>query len=406
MVDFFLNVQESAGGGGGGAAVNGYTYNEDAYNSITPTHLLVGTAMQGVTSEFRIYDIQSLPTITQVSAWNPSGYTNYMQNIGYIGHRMSIKDGYFYMTTYNNELHVYDVTDPTSVASGSKIYDSGANATLYQNTVGLYAHPTKDILWVLKWDSSSPTLTTLDISNPASPSVISTITPYGAPEASAISTDGERIFYKTAKELVSYGLDASNNPANFQSDPTSGGSFAVSNNLRAQGRMEFYQSGTGNNYIIVGHHNLDNHSVIKMGTDYVPDAAASELNSLADSDYVKLVYPFPWAETYFSDDLVYWKQEMDDYELQVSSFDPVSNAFSHHGSIVDTTYLGKSSTGTVIAIDGWDQYVVTMRHNNNFSFWEYDPVADSVSRIASITRSTTPDIQDWAGIEVCLFAVP
>lgn len=405
-----MQVQQSAGGGGGGGGSipNDYTYNQNARKAPAPTHLLTVPNFQGVQSEIRIYDITSLPTITQTAAFNPSGYTNYLQNIYQTGHHGAVKDGYFYYVTFGNELHVYDIRNPALVGTGSKIYDSGAN-NIYNTIIGVYAHPTKDILWVLS-SYTTPYLTTLDISNPASPSIISTVTAYGDPDASAISRDGERLFYKTTSELVSYGLDASGNPSGLQTDPISGpagGSFPATANLRSYSRIEWVQTGNGNNYIVGGYGSqFDIHFVIKLGADHIPDAVAYQETDVNYSDKVNLVFPFPWAESSFSDDLVYFKTEIDDTELQVSTFDPNTNTFSHHGSVVDTTWIGNSGTFPLSGIEGWNEYAVVVRMNGYVGFWEYDPVADSWTRIAGLTRSTTPDIHDWGAGQVWLFAVP
>lgn len=407
MLDFFMNVQEASGGGG--ALPDDYTYNQNARKAPAPTHLLTVPTFQGVQSEIRIYDITSLPTITQTAAFNPSGYTNYLQNIHNTGHHGAVKDGYFYYVTYGNELHVYDVTNPSLVSGASKIYDSGGSGPLYGTIIGVFAHPTKDILWVLN-SQSTPSLTTLDISNPASPSIISTITPYGDPDAPAISRDGERLFYKTTSQLVSYGLDASGNPSGFQADPISGpagGSFPATANLRGFSRMEFVQTGSGNNYIVGGYgSHFDIHYVIKLGADHIPDAFAYQETDVNYSDKVNLVFPFPWAESSFSDDLVYFKTEIDDTELQVSTFDPSTNTFSHHGSVVDTTWVGNSGTQPLAGIEGWNEYAVVIRMNGYIGFWEYDPVGNSWTRIAGLTRSTTPDVHDWGAGQNWLFAVP
>lgn len=344
MLDFFLNVQQSSGGGGAG----------DAYNPTHPqpgvaTHAFMVPSGNDAQSGFAIWDISNPSAMTEVSTDIVGTAPDHRQPFTYRQHRtVCVKGGYAYSGGLASlpTVKVYDVTSPSTFSVASD-YIGGVTPT--QSNIMVAAHPTKDVLWVVGGTASSAGyVSTFDISNPASPSLIS--------EASTITTgctgadishDGEYCFIRTSgTDVLRFELDSSNAPSNRTVHTNSFGS--VTNNAS----IAYTEGASGNKYLVMTAGSQNYLAVIELDGSY----------SVIDSWYVydptnfddtRNAVGFPYGSNYSSDDLFTICDEDDDLEFGIDSSNPASsNSFTRR-----VTYYYISDAYRSSSMDIQDQYV-------------------------------------------------
>ena len=396
MLDFFLNVQEPSGGGGG---AGGYAFNGDGNPPVTPTHYLMQPVgnYSGPTffSGFMIWDVTNpaSPSIASTYRVGTSTYSS-TQNATDSEPRnrtLCVKGGVAYMdSVYGPTLFAFDVSNPNSFGASNLL----SSIPSMRSSLLVAAHPTKDILWTV--DQATKKIRTIDISNPASMSVILEITcPSAGPLSGAtISFDGEYLFVRSQTTIFRYTLNVSNEPSNETSFTIRAqiGSTGVDSISYAEGasgdKFLIYTSGTTN---ILGISELDgsyNQTSSWWGADVVI------------YDDTRMAISMPYGSNYTSDDLSIVYYEEDDAELNITTTSPaVSNIFNHRAVVYDASYIST----LLSSYDVFDQYVFTVYGNSrSFGVFEWSAL-NTFSRISGLNGSTTPQVSEVANKAV-LFA--
>lgn len=395
MLDFFANVQSANATGIPGG---GYTYSEIEEKAVTPTHILAisdSTGSPGIS----IFDVSTVGAPTLASSWAATSQYVTEQADSY-SRSISVKNGYAYYCNFYSDLVVLDVTDPTTLDVSKIIYQSDSTIfpNIYNDSHAVCAHPTRDILWVHgRSGVGVEYISTVDISNPASPTVINTVSaPPSYVYNLCMSNDGERLFFQSGPDLYSYGLDASGNITGLISNvslmsPMSG---AFENMCHAQ-------SSTGDNFVIAAYGSGNDFGVVEMGADYTPDQFG--LGELPDFDDPQACFPMPWGQDYSSDDIVFWVTMEDRSRIELFSYNATTDSYTQIATgVTDNVWV---PTGGNPSTDGWDQYYVHAG-GGRLAIYEWDPVANAIDKIVGIDISTTPGLLNMYQQSVIAFAVP
>lgn len=344
MLDFFMQVQESSGGGGGGD-----TFNPTHPQPVAATHAFMIPSGTNAQSGFAIWDISNPAAMTEVSTSITGTGVDHANNGIYRQQRtVCIKGGYAYSggLSVQPNVKVYDVSSPSTFNVASD-YIGGVSTS--QSNILIAAHPTKDILWVVGGTiGSSGWISTIDISNPASPSLISEVSTITNHSTGAdISHDGEYCFIRTSTyDIIRYELDASNAPSNRTVHtavfPSVGGNASLAYTEGASGNKYLVLTAGSNNYLAVVE--LDSsYGVIESW--YVPSAT--------NFDDARNALGFPYGSNYSSDDLFVLSDEDDDLEFGIDSSNPASsNTLTRR-----MTYYYLNDAYRYTAMDIQDQYV-------------------------------------------------
>jgi hypothetical protein len=247
------------------AAGGGTLYKADGNPPEAPTHAFITSST--TTTPYAIWDISnpaapSLSSSYAVGTYGPA-----------TGQKVSIKDNYAYIPAYNSdEITVVDVSDPDTLGA-SQIIDQFApgTASLDAPTQAI-AHPTKDILWVSQYNGSK--VHTIDISDPANLSIISTVSnTNGNGWGAQTSPDGEYFYVTCTGGVISrWELDASGNATN---ETTFSGLYSQTITYCLNYQVSPIDS---ENYIAVGG-SSNAVQVAKLGTDDTIDSVSTPVVS-------------------------------------------------------------------------------------------------------------------------------
>ena len=385
MLDFFMQVQESAGGGGSGGG-GGDAFNVDGDPPMTPTHLLLlpsGSSGNG----FQIWDITTPSSPSKSAEYLVNSDTYSWGGTQYTMHRgCCVKNGTAYFhATLNDTLWSMDVSNP-SVLGASQILNS---LTGFSSNRTINAHPTKDILWVA---GSNGDITTVDISNPSSMSVISTITGHFTSQVfdAAMSKDGEYFLqYGPGGDYYIYELSGSGAPVavSLQS-PNSWYSASYGDIVWAVSPV------SGNNYALSVNYANNDVSVAEINSDgTVNDGYKRQSGSF---DWPLGVYNAPYHANYSGDDLGVYVYERNDYAVSAFTVDPTTNTISYHGTIAHTLDISQ----TARSMDSFDQYIFVFSGLNRITTIEWQ----------SLTTLSIVSVLDYAArgsvdcAKMCLYA--
>lgn len=348
MLDFFMQVQEPSGGGGAGG--------NDAYNSwqpkpSTPTHAFMVPVSTQVNSGFEIWDISNpaamTRTATHITGTGGSAYTaasNYKNRP-----IVCIKNGYAYYATISvPQLKVFDVSNPNSFS----LPTNEVGSLSVNGAIMVSAHPTKDILWVVHTNSIS----TVDISNPSSPSLILTVsTIYTSNSGATMSFDGEYCWIVNGGNVNErFELNASNEPSNSTMHIHG---FPSAPNIAS---IAYAEGSGGNAYLIhtAGSNNIL--GIIELDGSRNPIDTWSVANATLYDD-TRVGVGMPYGSNYHSDDLSIFYWEMDDWEFNIASTSPaVSNSFTARASF-NASSGNAPGYPNFAFFDLYDQYVFVIK---------------------------------------------
>ena len=396
MLDFFMNVQQSSGGGGG---AGGYAFNGDGNPPVTPTHYLMQPvgSYSGPTffSGFMIWDVTNpaSPSIASTYRVGTSTYSSTANaNDSFPRYRtLCVKGGVAYMDSYVGPyLYSFDVSNPSTFGAGNLM----GSISGIRSSILVAAHPTKDILWTV--DQGTKKIRTIDISNPASMSVILEITcPSAGPVTGAtISFDGEYLFVRAGIYVFRYTLNASN-------EPSSETSFSLYAGIGASGvdSISYAEGASGDKFLIYTSGTTNILGISELDGSYNQTSSWNQSGASLYDD-TRMALPMPYGSNYTSDDLSILYYEEDDADLNITTTSPaVSNTFNHRAVVYDATYIST----LLSSYDVFDQYVFTVYGNSrNFGVFEWSAL-NTFSRISGLNGSTTPQVSE-ATNKAVLFA--
>ena len=396
MLDFFIQVQQSAGGGGGGAG-SAYVYNGDGDVATTPTHFFV-TSLSSSDSYVAIYDLSdptTMPTTPTAEYRSGDGEINSLYDAA--ANCVAIKDGYAYVGTGNsrNKLYVFDVSNP-NVLGASQLVSVTTDSTHYADAIDIHAHPSEDILYVSLFGGR---ITTVDISNPASPSVIDTVVETDTYVYSTMSKDGNYIYLSQTQtspstSLIGYELDtATGNLINrtvfdFRGD-------GAGNSIYGHGPSFAVSPNNGYSYIIDGKMFGNGIGVYDLSSSLSISAYNDNTDALI-WDKVTKVANAPYVSNYDATaDLAMWYYSLDDSALGVCTYS--SGTITNQVRVIDTGRIGANFG----YFDFWENYaIVTNGAGNDITTYEWDSLT-TITQIGYGVNVNSP----WVST-VSVFAVP
>lgn len=379
MLDFFMQVQQSAGGGGSG----GEAYNNTGTYPSSPTHMIghindAGNSAGGLI----VYDITTRDAVTKTAIYTVSGNTLRNQVLSTTGSSnfMCVKNNvcYFFADGLpgGRRIEAFDVSDPTTLTASQQL-GSVIDVTAFNGFAFLGAHPSKDILWAVGDDYIS----TIDISNPASMSIIQSVaTPSNIAGSGAISADGEYLFFQGGATIQTYRaeLNASNEPSNITS-------FSSPDSTRQLAGMSFNTSPiSGNNYLFKSEYNLDNVYVNEMGVGYT-NSSTQTYSANPPLDNTRCIMPMDYYQNYStSDSVAFAVSNLDDFTVSIISFNDSSNAFTE----LATRYGGSAVQMRCMTVV--DKYIYTFHQSNrNFYHAEWASLNSLLPFVTNSVNSPT-----------------
>jgi len=373
-----------------GAVAGSGTYNGDGDPPQTPTHLIHFPQSDITADRIEIWDITTPSAPTKTVSWN-CGENYARTNTSFAGDTsVCVKDGTAYFSAMLDGVYALDVSDPTTLGA-SQVLDNlpissyGSNAARFVS-----AHPAKDVLWLGTFDGN---VYTVDISNPASMSIISgSSSGYTAPNAYAISKDGEVCYVLDNAGVVRFELNASNQPSNSTSIDLktynwTGGS---------QEDLSWTENSSGD-WFLIGGNNKDNVSVAEINSSYNVTSGYEITNSSA-LDRVLAICGMPYVTNYSTDDIGMVTWNRDDYSLSITTANTSTNTITHRvESTADITWISQNATD----LEAFDQYVFIM-NNGYFAVYEWSAL-NTFSRIATIPYGTGANEVGTGTNKMCLF---
>jgi len=384
MLDFFLNVQEAAAGGGGGG-----TFNGDGDPPETPTHLIHFPTSDVAGDRIEIWDVTTPSTPTKTASWN-CGENYAYTNIGFADDRNAcVKEGTAYFGASSDGIYSLDVSDPTTLGASQVL------GQIIQSSFGISyirfmaVHPTKSVLWC---GASNGTVYTVDISNPASMSIIAQASSgFTAPNAYTMSKDGEAFFVIDKGTAVRYTLNASNQPSNATSLVLSPPWTAAT--VEA---LCWTENASGEGFLARAAI-TDDISIAEMDSSYGFTSAYTYTNN-AYFDRGQAICGMPYVTNYSSDDLgvVIWNK--DDYSISIGTVDTSTDTITARvESAADITWISQNATN----LEAFDQYVFIM-NNTKLAVYEWAAL-NTLNRIATIGYGTGPNDIGTSTNQMCLF---
>ena len=327
-----------------GAVAGSGPYNADGDPPETPTHLIYFPQGTSSSNCIEIWDVTTPSAITKSASWNVGNGT-YSHSTFRPGDRAAcVKDGtaYFFADT-SSKIWALDVSDPTTLGS-SQIVGSISDTNL-GIAILIAAHPTKDLLWVV---TATGEVSTVDISNPASMSVIATVqSTETAPESATMSKDGQVCYLQDNGDFYRFELDGSNQPSNETIiDPGFGGAAGES--------LAWAENGSGDWFLVRG--SSKNHlSIAEINSSY-DVASAYTVTDATNYDRGLAAIGMPYVTNYTTDDLGVLLYERDDQGISIGTVDTSTDTITHRASVVDASYISLSMT----AFDAFDNYIFTL----------------------------------------------
>lgn len=382
MVDLFTNVKGSGfatpipGGAGGGTPATAKLFNGNGYNGYEPTH----TVSIPYTSSypFRMHDISdpSNPILAFSVNNSYSGYPATFYETSSIGKRHISKDGYLYcLGVGGNSLHVIDATSVSSMQPNTSwIAEYASSAVIYCHAI--QGHPTKNLLWMSS--DTNETLFTVDISNPASPVFIGSVTltgNYNVWRDFCISYDGEYAFIRDGNNLYRAELDGLNAPTNLTDIASS---ITTQNSNESTRSMSYIEDPSGLPHLIMTY--ADGVEVFDLDSSYNVTNYAY-FNSSVTYDDMGWVSMLPYGYNYYpTAKFAYWGFEEDDTTQFIEVFDGSSMT-----RIIEIPNGGNFLTDSPVSnVDSWDNYIFVASRANNMRWriYQWDAV-NSMSFVSS-----------------------
>jgi len=348
------------------AAAGGTVYKADGNAPEVPTHAFLSPSVN--TTGIYIWDISdpAAPTSTATYNLNQYGPVN--------GMKTGIKDGYAYIPSYNgDEITVVDVSDPNTLGASQIIQQFAPGVGSLDAPNNCIPHPTKDILWVTQYASSK--VHTIDISDPANLSIISTVTnTNGNGWGAQTSPDGEYFYVACTGGVISrWELDASGNATN---ETTFSGLYSQTITYTLNYQTSPIDS---ENYIGVGG-SSNAVQVASLGSDDTIDSVGTPVASTTLYDRVTSVCGATYLSNYSSSyDSAWFYVGSDDDMLGV--FAEASGTITNLVNITDLDIDGSRN------IDAYEDYIyVTSQNQDRLSIYQWDGL-NSLTQISS-TRDT------------------
>lgn len=352
------------------AAAGGTVYKADGNAPEAPTHVFMASGLSG--GPITIWDITD-PAAPTLGA----SYVSGVQGPRF-GQKTSIKDNYAYVPCYNSdEILVVDVSDPNTLGA-SQIIDQFApgTASLDAPTQAI-AHPTKDILWVSQYNGSK--VHTIDISDPANLSIISTVTnTNGNGWGAQTSPDGEYFYVACTGGVISrWELDASGNATNettFSGIYSQTATYALNYQVSPIDSENYIATGGSSNAI----------NVSKLGTDDTIDSTSTTVIDASIYDRPAGICPALYLPNYST--------SYDNAWFYVARDDDMIGVFAElNGTVtnlVNTTSLDLDGAEN---LDAYEDYVyATSNPGDHLTIYQWDGL-NSLTQISNTSDATNLD---------------
>lgn len=385
MLDFFIQVQQSSGGGGGSAL----TFNGDGDPPETPTHLIYFPSSDNAADRIEIWDVSTPTSCTKITSWNCGINYAYSAAGSFANDRGAcVKNGTCYFLAKGDGIYSLDVSDPTTLGA-SQVLDnlpqSAFPSTYFQRFIA--AHPTKDLLWVGGFDGK---VSTIDISNPASMSIIGTVqsTPT-TPHAYRMSKDGEVCYVLDNGNLYRFELNASNQPSNETTITTGWASTSVES-------LTWTENALGEAFLARCSF-LDDISIAEIDSSYGVTSSYTYTNA-SNYDYGQAICGMPYVTNYSSDDIgvVVWNR--DDYSLSIGTVDTSTNTITHRvESAQDAIWI----TQYVYDMESFDQYVFVLM-DGKMSVWQWSSL-NALTQAQTMAYGSGANQVNTGTSHMCLF---
>lgn len=373
MLDLFTKVKGSGfappipGGAGGGTPATAKLFNHDGYSGYDPDYVIrypyQGTIAQALTIDLTT----SVMPYINLNAPTGQSDTTYSNVYYYFTGRNGFsKDGYVYASTGTQGSN-FSVLDATNLAS----FDRDVNwvsLNTFSNTARTYSlvgHPTKDICWGLS--VTNGTVYTIDISNPALPSVIGEVSlglDTNTLAYDIVSTyDGEYLFVRprgTVEALYRVELDAFNSPTNV-TDLTTTGGFTMVDSTTTYVRLSYIMDPSGTPYIIASHGTQNALEIFKLDSNH--NVVSVDIIGPDDVNYddIQAVWMLPYGYTHApTTKFMAYMYSDDDTDHRIESWNDTS--LSRETFWDDS---GDFTIGDVSSVDSWGPYI--MMHGINAS---------------------------------------
>lgn len=365
-----LALRRASGGGASGSL-----YKADGNPPQAPTHAFINSTL--TTTSISIWDISDPAAPSKSSSYAVGTYGSRY------GQKTSIKDNYAYIPSYNgDEITVVDVSDPNTLGASQIIDQFSPGATSLDAPTQAIAHPTKDILWVSQYNSSK--VHTIDISDPANLSIISTVTnTNGNGWGAQTSPDGEYFYVACTGGVISrWELDASGNATN-ETTFTDMYSQTITYGLN-------YQTSNvdSRNYIAVGG-STNCVQVAKLGTDDTIDSSSIPKISSTEYDRPSGICAALYLNNYSTSYKNAW--------YYIARDDDMVGVFAENAgqiyNLVNTTDLDVDAGEN---LDAYEDYIyVTSAAADRLTIYQWDAL-NSLTQISS--TQDTSDLNSASGI--------
>jgi len=353
------------------AAAGGTVYKADGNPPQAPTHVFITGTSAG--RPWSIWDISDPASPTNTATYTP------ITKGPALGQKSSIKNGYAFVPCYNDDtILVMDVSDPDTLGASQVIDEFAPGAASLDAPTQAIAHPTKDILWVSQYTGNK--VHTIDISDPANLSIISTVTnTNGNGWGAQTSPDGEYFYVACTGGVISrWELDASGNATN---ETTFSGLYSQTITYALNYQVSPIDS---ENYIATGGSTNAIH-VSKLGTDDTIDSTSTVVIDSLIYDRPGGICPALYLPNYST--------SYDNAWLYVARDDDMIGVFAElNGTVTNLVNTTDPDIDSPTTIDVYEDYAYTTSENDDrLTIYQWDS-------LNSLTQtSTTQDLTNLAG---------
>ena len=367
MLDLFAKVKGSGfatpipGGAGGGTPATAKLFNHDGYSGHTPTHVIwihsSGTANRALDLDLTTSNM-AYTSLNAPTGLSTADYNVWRADTGRAGFS---KDGYVYFVGGSNADKL-TVLDGTNISAFDRDVNWVANSSFsnMSTTFSLCGHPTKDICWGLS--ATNGTVYTIDISNPALPSVIGEVSLGLTASDSAydiVTTyDGEYCFVRPrggVEALYRVELDAFNSPTNV-TDLTTTGGFTMVDSTTTYVRLSYIMDPNGTPYIIASHGTQNSLEIFKLDSNHNVVSVTIIGPDAVNYDDVHAVWMLPYGYTHApTTKFMAYMYSDDDTDHRIESWNDTSLTRELYQDDA-----GDYLTGDIRSADSFGPYIMVM----------------------------------------------